>query len=315
MVFLIALVIGCFKVLSAFLRFISFFSRHCCRGRCQRKDRLYQMYGKTVANSPDERSWAVVSGGSDGIGFALARHLAVEIGFNICIVSRNEEKMKSKLQLISDECTKNGRTISTKFVVADFEKMPDIQAYEKVLCEPLRGLDIGMLVLNAGWGQFGPFYWQSMEETERQVKLNVMHAVYMAKVLLSQQIERFERTGKKSGMIFTSSILGRTPTPGYTVYSAGKAFDDFMARGLNVELDGKVDVMSYNAGMVDTPFHHGNDVVTGNPIIIKANVAAETCLRDMGHGPSTFGAFIHDASGFPDWAGKFMFKASKQSFK
>ena len=43
------------------------------------------------------RSWAVITGGSDGIGFAMAKNLAVNSNFNICIIGRNAEKMKQKL--------------------------------------------------------------------------------------------------------------------------------------------------------------------------------------------------------------------------
>ena len=60
-----------------------------------------------------EDSWAVVTGGSDGIGLAMCKKLADE-GFNICMVARNEEKMKDKLKEIKTK---------TMYVVADFSKM------------------------------------------------------------------------------------------------------------------------------------------------------------------------------------------------
>ena len=41
--------------------------------------------------------------------------------------------------------------------MADFDSMFTIDEYASALVEPLRELDIGILVLNAGWGQFGPF--------------------------------------------------------------------------------------------------------------------------------------------------------------
>ena len=41
-------------------------------------------------------SWAVVTGGSDGIGLAISKKLARE-GFNICIVSRTQSKIEEKL--------------------------------------------------------------------------------------------------------------------------------------------------------------------------------------------------------------------------
>jgi hypothetical protein len=49
--------------------------------------------------SADKKPYAVVTGGSDGIGLAMCEHLAAN-GFNICIMSRNSDKMKEKLTLI-----------------------------------------------------------------------------------------------------------------------------------------------------------------------------------------------------------------------
>lgn len=64
------------------LRFLAFTYRHTLKG-LKNFERLY--------NQGD--SWAVVTGGSDGIGEQFCKDLANK-GFNICIVARNEEKMK-----------------------------------------------------------------------------------------------------------------------------------------------------------------------------------------------------------------------------
>ena len=118
------------------------------------------MYGVEASDS-SQKSWAVITGGSDGIGFAMAKDLAVNSGFNICIISRNEEKMMVKLEEIRELCDNK---IQTKYVVADFEKMLTIENYQKIIGEPLKDLDIGFLALNAGWAQMGPFSWVSEEE-------------------------------------------------------------------------------------------------------------------------------------------------------
>lgn len=52
------------------------------------------MYG-TKKGDAKEASWALVTGGSDGIGYGFCRKLANE-GFNILIVGRNEQKLKDK---------------------------------------------------------------------------------------------------------------------------------------------------------------------------------------------------------------------------
>ena len=69
------------------MKFLYFLYRHAIRQRYN----LYQRYGGAVGDT-----WAVVTGGSDGIGLEFCNELAKE-GFNICIIARNEEKIKQKL--------------------------------------------------------------------------------------------------------------------------------------------------------------------------------------------------------------------------
>jgi hypothetical protein len=46
-------------------------------------------------------SWAVVTGGSDGIGLGFCEELAA-LGFNVCMIARNRSKMEEALRKIKD---------------------------------------------------------------------------------------------------------------------------------------------------------------------------------------------------------------------
>jgi NADPH:quinone reductase-like Zn-dependent oxidoreductase len=61
-------------------------------------------------------SWAVVTGGSDGIGLAFCKELA-SLGFNIALVARNKLKMEQALERIASDADP---PIKTKCIVADF---------------------------------------------------------------------------------------------------------------------------------------------------------------------------------------------------
>ena len=63
--------------------------------------------------------------------------------------------------------------------------MHTIQDYEEALVEPLKDLDIGILILNAGWAQMGPFEMLTNEEVQRHMTMNILHVIYSAKVLTS----------------------------------------------------------------------------------------------------------------------------------
>ena len=94
----------------------------------------------------------VVTGGSDGMGLEFCHKMA-DKGFNICIISRNEEKMKEKLQEIREKC---GKLIKTKYIVADFSVMSKYEDYVRI-AEELKTIDIAMLFLNSGWSVIIPF--------------------------------------------------------------------------------------------------------------------------------------------------------------
>ena len=115
----IALIIGAFKLLMFILGIFTWIFRHCCR--C--KQNLHTKYAKVGADS-----YAVVTGGSDGLGYELCRQLA-EQEFNICIVSRNKQKIDEKLAEIS----KDYPNIKTMAVVADLSKMTTVASYRELI--------------------------------------------------------------------------------------------------------------------------------------------------------------------------------------
>ena len=61
---------------------MGFFCRHVFRPMVESSSRISNMYNKNGG------AWAVVTGGTDGIGLGICHNLA-EQGFNVCIISRN----------------------------------------------------------------------------------------------------------------------------------------------------------------------------------------------------------------------------------
>ena len=108
---------------------------------------LLQKYG-------GEKSWAIVTGASDGIGAEIASQVAQK-GFNLVLVSRSESKLEKVKERIQNESK-----VQVKVVVADFAEMAwDAKKYDmlrdKILNDP-EVEQIGLLFLNAGLLQFGP---------------------------------------------------------------------------------------------------------------------------------------------------------------
>ena len=62
--------------------------------------------------------------------------------------------------------------------------------------------------------------------------------------MTSQLLKRYEKTGQKAAMIFTSSDYANIPIPGIVTYSACKSFTSFLGEGLHSELKDKVELMN-----------------------------------------------------------------------
>ncbi|CDW77317.1 short chain dehydrogenase reductase family protein [Stylonychia lemnae] len=253
-------------------------------------------------------TWAVVTGGSDGIGEQFCKDLSKK-GFNICILGRNEQKMKEKLDQIKKQ---SGKEIKTRYVVADFAKLTRISDYENIASQ-LRDIDIGMLLLNAGWTQATPFIDFTPENIEATVNINAVHPAYLSKVLVNQLNERKQR----SAIIITSSGLGSIPASGFITYSASKAFAGFLGQGLNFELKKKMDVMTFECGETRTKLMGSRK---SRMIVDDISRVTTGCLRDIGYESLTYGCLTHELAMIPlkifplRMLQSMMFKASQKTF-
>lgn len=98
-----------------------------------------------VINTSTETVWAVITGGSDGIGLAMAHEMASQ-GFGVCIMARNLVKMNKCLEEIKEKYP----NVETKAVVCDFSQVCTMAEYRKIVDNDMGGMDVGVLGLNAG---------------------------------------------------------------------------------------------------------------------------------------------------------------------
>lgn len=241
------------------------------------------------------KSWALVTGGSDGIGLAMAKKLAKE-GFNIIIVARSEKKINEKLEEIRKECREGDESFETLAVIADFQKLKTMEDYRKLIGAKVEHLDVAVVVLCAGYATIGPFVDITDDEVEKLMQINANHMVYAAKALVEQLVKRYETKGKKSALVVVSAMMALCPVSGATTYAASKSFTSYMAEGLNYELGGKVDVISYQPAGVATKMI-GQAKAKTKPGLISPEHAANCCFRDLGIRAVTKGALSHEIVG------------------
>jgi hypothetical protein len=85
---------------------------------CKKRNvNTYARYGKQGQQEQKDKSWALVTGASDGIGLATCKELAKR-GFNIILLARNAEK----LQKTADDVKKSAPAVLTKIIVQDLSK-------------------------------------------------------------------------------------------------------------------------------------------------------------------------------------------------
>ena len=70
--------------------------------------------------------------------------------------------------------------------------------------------------------------------------------------MIKQLLDRYDGKKLQSGVVITSSVAGQIEICGMSTYSTTKKFVTHLAKCLNYEFHGKVEVLSFNPGVVTT---------------------------------------------------------------
>ncbi|KMZ71545.1 ketoacyl-CoA reductase [Zostera marina] len=179
-------------------------------------------------------SWAIVTGSTDGIGRAMALELGRK-GMNLVLIGRNPGKLKA----VSDEIltgeycrgSKDKDSIRVKTVV--FDMSGDLIEGIALVGEAIKGLDVGVLVNNAGLANSdGIFFHEGRLELWREiVKINVEAMTMVSKVVIDGMIERGRGAIVNIGSGCT--VVGSFPL--FAVYCATKGYVEHFSRSLHAE--------------------------------------------------------------------------------
>ncbi|EDM37849.1 hypothetical protein PBAL39_15529 [Pedobacter sp. BAL39] len=153
----------------------------------------------------------LITGASGGIGEAIVNQLA-QRKHNLLLVARNAQKLK-------EQCIKLEKDfgISAGFIAADLSK---IDMAQQVFDETQnRGLNVTMLVNNAGIGSGGEFSTLSLKSELDLIQLNVSSLVSLTHLFLPQMQKR-----KNGTIVNVASMAAFIPIPYMAIYAASKAF-------------------------------------------------------------------------------------------
>jgi len=223
--------------------------------------------------------WAVLAGGSEGVGAEFARLLA-GAGVNLVLVARKPDPLESTAQ----SCRRLGvevRTLAT-----------DLAAPEATdtVTAATEGLEVGLLIYNAGANTCSAeFLDADLADFQRVVDLNITTMMGLV-----QHYGRAMRERRRGGILLVGSMAGYLGSARHTVYGGVKAYGRIFAEGLWLELrDHDVDVLELILGVTRTPAMQRvglNFDIPGLRVAEPADVAREG-LEHLGHGP------VHVAGG------------------
>jgi uncharacterized protein len=191
-----------------------------------------------VSDSP--RPLALVTGASSGIGLELAKQFA-QNGFDLVVVAEDDELEPAAVAL-------RGLGAAVSPVRADLTQRAEVEKVVAAYRGSGRTLDAA--ALNAGVGVAGRFVETDLDAELGMVELNCASTVQLAKHVVRDMVARGE-----GRMLFTSSVASQAPEPFQAVYSATKAFVQFLALGIREELtDTGVSVTALLPGPTETEF-------------------------------------------------------------
>jgi len=183
-------------------------------------------------------NYALVTGASSGIGAEFAKQLA-SMGINLVLVARRKNKLEELASTL-----KGKYNVSVKTIVLD---LLDENAIE-ILVSETEGLEISLLIPNAGLEVHGNFVKNSLEMESNTIKLNALIPMQLAHIYGGKMAQR-----KRGGIIFVSSTFGHQSVPYFANYSATKAYVLSIGQALNYELKSQgVDVTVLSPGLTKT---------------------------------------------------------------
>ena len=186
--------------------------------------------------------WALITGASSGLGAEFARQLAAR-GMHLVLVARRHELM---VELAEELHTKHGTRC--EIIPAD---LSDPAEPQRILNEVrAKGIVIGVLVNNAGFGVVGEVNQADVERLLQMIRLNISALTELTYRLLPGMLAR-----GYGSILNVSSLSAFQPVAFMGVYAASKAFVLHFSEALHCELhDRGITVTAVCPGVTRTSF-------------------------------------------------------------
>lgn len=230
--------------------------------------------------------YALITGASGGIGWALAKELAAR-KHDVLLLARSEENLKKNCEELRQR-----HGVAADYLAIDLS-IPDSAIR---VSEWLRDKDypINILINNAGYGIWGNVRDIKREELNQMMQLNMLTLADFCKVLLPDL-----QKNQRAYILNVASTASYQAVPTLSTYAATKAFVVLFSRGLHWELKGSnVSVSCISPGTTSTGFmdraNMGVLKEKAEKITMTAEAVARIAVRGMFKGePEIIPGFVN----------------------
>lgn len=226
---------------------------------------------------------AIITGASSGIGKSIAKTLSQK-GFNLLLVARNEEKLKSLCNELPN----------SQYFLCDLTDKEQIQSLFKKLEPHIENLTA--LVNNAGAYKQASMEKDSDSVWEFHIEANLMSAIRLTRLLWPTLKKN------KAHIVNISSTLAIRPILNTVAYSAIKAAMNNWT--LSLALEGAADGITANCicpGLIDTPIHGFHDSKTPEDMDLKKSLQKIQPLGRIGQPEDIANTVAHLCSDEASW--------------
>ncbi|KAB8187745.1 SDR family NAD(P)-dependent oxidoreductase [Microbispora catharanthi] len=183
--------------------------------------------------------WAVVAGGSEGVGASFAHRLA-DAGLDLVLIARKPGPLAETAEQV------RAKGVEVRTLELDLTDPGAVKAVRSVTDD----VEVGLLIFNAGANSYGhEFVTGDLDRVRGVVDLNIT-----GQLALTHHFGALMRERRRGGIILVGSLAGYMGQAQISVYSAAKAFSRVFAEGLWLELgEHGVHVLELVLGVTRTP--------------------------------------------------------------
>lgn len=186
--------------------------------------------------------FTLVTGASSGLGLELAR-ISARHGRDLILTARSEERLSSLARSL-----KEFHGVRAEVLPFDLSAPESPEALFGEVAR--RGLEVDVLVNNAGFGGHGPFHEMPLELQLEMLRLNVVSLTHLTRLFLPSMVSR-----GRGRVLNVASTAGLQPGPYMAVYYASKAYVLSFSEAISEELRGSgVTVTALLPGPTRTEF-------------------------------------------------------------